>query len=253
MKLINKFFNFKRKVVLITGCNGQIGSSLVKFFLDSKSKVYGLDLNKEKKCKFNFIQTDISNEKQIKDSLDKIFKKEKKIDIVINNAGTAVFTNYKRRTEDEINNVFKTNVAGVINIIKNYSILFDKNKLKRGKIINIASIYGFISPDFNIYSKGDRFSSEIYGATKSSIIQLTKYYSVLLAKKNINVNCISPGGILNKKVQSSKFINKYKQRVPKKRMGNTEDLITSIIYLSSDYSDYTTGQNIVVDGGLSSI
>ncbi len=55
-----------------------------------------------------------------------------------------------------------------------------------------------MSPDFKIYSKGDRFSPEIYGASKSSIIQLTKYYAVLLAKRNINVNCISPGGLLNK-------------------------------------------------------
>ena len=94
-------------------------------------------------------------------------------------------------------------------------------------------------------------SSEIYGASKSSIIQLTKYFAVLLAKKNINVNCISPGGILNKKLQSKKFIKNYIKRVPKNRMGKVDDLHTAIIYLSSDFSDYTTGQNIIVDGGLS--
>ena len=73
------------------------------------------------------------------------------------------------------------------------------------KIINISSIYGLISPEFKIYEKGDRFSSEIYGATKAGLIQLTKYYSVLLAKYNILVNCISPGGIVNKKFKLKNF------------------------------------------------
>ena len=155
------------------------------------------------------------------------------------------------RTDEEVDKVFKTNVSSIINIIKNYTILFDQKKLKRGKIINIGSIYGFLSPDFNIYSKGDRLSSEIYGASKSSVIQLTKYFAVLLANKNINVNCISPGGILNKKLQSKKFIKNYIKRVPKNRMGKVDDLHSAIIYLSSDFSDYTTGQNIIVDGGLS--
>ena len=77
--------------------------------------------------------------------------------------------------------------------------------MKKGNILNIGSIYGFLSPDFNIYSKGDRFSSEIYGASKGSVIQLTKYFAVLLAKNKINVNCISPGGIINKKVQNLMF------------------------------------------------
>lgn len=240
---------------MITGCEGQIGSSIQNLFLDLGAKVYGIDVkkNKKNKNKAKFIKCDITNEKAIRASMSKIFKNEKKIDLIINNAAAQIFGNYKKRKSSEMNNVYKTNVFSIINIIKNYSILFKKNKMKHGKIINIASIYGFLSPDFRIYSKGDRYSSEIYGASKSSVIQITKYFAVLLAKKNININCISPGGILNQKVQSKKFISKYINRVPKNRMGNTEDLFTAILYLSSDKSDYTTGQNIIVDGGLSLI
>jgi len=73
----------------------------------------------------------------------------------------------------------------------------------------------------------------------------------LLAKKKINVNCISPGGIINKKLQSKKFINNYIKRVPLNRMAKVQDLHTAVIYLTSDFSDYTTGQNIIIDGGLS--
>ncbi len=249
---IKNYFNFENKIVLVTGCNGQLGMSIVNLFIRLNSKVYGIDkIGKNNQNKFNFIKADITNENQIKKIIQKIIKKEKKLDIVINNAGISVFTNFKKRSSSEVNKIFQTNVASVINIIKNYVINFDKKKFKKGKIINIGSIYGFLSPDFKIYSKGDRFSPEVYGATKSSIIQLTKYYAVLLAKRNINVNCISPGGILNKKKQSNKFIRNYTKNVPKQRMGLPEDILTSIIYLSSDYSDYVTGQNIIVDGGLS--
>lgn len=249
---LKNFFNFENKVVLVTGCNGQIGNLIVKLFINLKSKVYGIDkIKKLNKNKFNFIKGDITSETQIKKVIKKIIKKEKSIDIIINNAGISVFTDFKKRNSKELNKIFQTNVASVINITKNYIIEFDKKKLKKGKIINIGSIYGFLSPNFKIYSKGDRFSPEIYGATKSSIIQLTKYYAVLLAKRNICVNCISPGGILNKKKQSNSFIKNYIKNVPKERMGKPEDLLTSIMYLSSDHSDYTTGQNIIVDGGLS--
>ena len=253
MKVLNKIFNFKNKVVFISGCNGQIGKSLVDLFLKLNAKVYGID-NREtniRKKKFFFIKTDICNQKEIIKTFEIIIKKEKKIDIIINNAATATFKKFIDRTDKEIEDIFKTNVKSIINIIKNYTILFNDKKLKKGKIINIGSIYGFLSPDFKIYSKGDRLSSEIYGASKGSVIQLTKYFAVLLAKKNINVNCISPGGILNKKIQSKKFIANYIKKVPKNRMGNVEDLHTAIIYLASDFSDYTTGQNLVVDGGLS--
>ena len=218
MKILNKIFNFRNKIVFITGCNGQIGKSLVDLYLQMGAKVYGVDKNKTKinKKNFLFIEGNICDEIQVKKILTKIIKKERKIDILINNAATATFRKFVDRTNEEIDSVFKTNVSSIINIIKNYTILFDQKKLKTGRIINIGSIYGFLSPDFNIYSKNDRISSEIYGASKGSVIQLTKYFAVLLASKNINVNCVSPGGILNKKLQSNSFIKNYIKRVPKK-------------------------------------
>ena len=141
-------------------------------------------------------------------------------------------------------------MASTINIIKNYVIQFDKKKIKRGKIINIASIYGFLSPDFKIYSKGDRFSSEIYGATKSSIIQLTKYYAVLLADRNINVNCISPGPIatrLTSKVPSS-YINKVVQQQIINKQCSENDILNCVKIILSPESDKITGENFIIGG-----
>jgi|TARA_B110000037_G_scaffold216840_1_gene276689 NAD(P)-dependent dehydrogenase (short-subunit alcohol dehydrogenase family) len=251
--MLKNLFNFKNKIILITGCSGQIGMSVAKLYLSLGSKVYGFDLNKPKikDKRFTFIEIDISKNLLIQKKISEIFIKEKRIDILINNAGTSVFSSFEERSDSELQKVFEINLKSIINITKNYLIYYKKYKLKSGNIINMGSIYGFLSPEFKIYSKGDRFSPEIYAATKASVIQITKYFAVLFADKNIRVNSISPGGILNKKKQTTKFIKKYSQRVPIKRMGNVEDLMTAFLYLSSDYSKYTTGQNIIIDGGLS--
>ena len=251
---LNNLFNFKNKIVLITGCNGQVGLSLCNLFKDLNANVYGLDVHKKSSLStkgVNYIQCDLNFEKSIKKKLELIFRKEKKIDIIINNAAEQIFSNYKKRTEKEIARIFNINCSSVIKIIKIYSILFEKFNMKKGKILNIASIYGFLSPDFKIYSRGDRYSSEIYGASKSSVIQITKYFAVLLANKKIKIKCLSPGGIINRKKQSVKFINKFRNNVPLKRLANVEDIFTGVLYLVSSASDYTTGQNIIIDGGLS--
>lgn len=251
--MLESLFNFKNKVILITGCNGQIGLKTSNLFLSLGAKVYGFDIKQSKINNKNFfyIKTDITKNKTLRKNIDKIFKKEKKIDIVINNAATSIYTSIEKRNDKELSKVYGLNVLSAINVIKYFYINYKKYNLKTASIINIGSIYGFLSPEFKIYKNGERFSAEIYGASKASIIQITKYFAVLFAKNNIRVNTISPGGILNTKLQSKKFIKNYSKRVPLNRMANVEDLYTAIMYLSSDFSKYGTGQNIIIDGGLS--
>ena len=252
--MLLKLFNHKNKIVFITGSSGQIGNAIVKLYLNLGCKVYGLDINqsKIKHKNFFFNRIDITNDNQVKKIIENIFKKHKKIDVLINNAGTSIYSKIDKRNNSELQKVYELNLRSVINIIKFFFISHKKYKSRSCSIINVASIYGFLSPDFRIYSRGERFSTEIYGATKASVIQITKYFSVLLAPYNIRVNSLSPGGIQNKNIQTKKFMKKYSSRVPLNRMGNTDDLLTTLIYLSSDWSQYTTGQNITVDGGLSS-
>ena len=126
-------------------------------------------------------------------------------------------------------------------------------KKKKGNILNIGSAYGHVAPDYKLYDSSKFANPPSYGAAKAGVIQLTKYYSVILAKHNINVNCLSPGGIYNEeKPQNKKFVKKYSSRVPLSKMGNVESLFTGILFLASESSDYVNGQNIIIDGGLSS-
>ena len=253
MMYINKIFNFKDKIVLITGSSGQLGTALSNLYLELGAKVYGIDIkeNKLKHKNFFFFKKNINQETVQKKIIEKIFKIEKKIDILINNASISVYNNLEKRKSRELDKIYEINLKTIINLTKQFFIFYKKYNSKSSNIINLGSIYGFLSPDFKIYSNGERFSSEIYGATKAGVIQLTKYFAVYFSKYNIRVNCISPGGIRNRKKQSIKFKNTYSKRVPMRRMAEEKDLLTSFLYLSSDYSSYVTGQNIVIDGGLS--
>ena len=134
--------------------------------------------------------------------------------MLVNNAGVSTFEDFEQRTEEAFDWVVDVNLKGVFLDIQTYVNLFDKYNKQQGSIINIGSIFGIISPDFRNYTDLSRKNSEVYGATKAGVIHLTKYYSTYMSKYNIQVNCISPGGVLNKKKQKKKFIKKYISKTP---------------------------------------
>ena len=169
-----------------------------------------LKKKKIKSNKFKFKKIDISNFDKTKNFISSLYKKHQQIDLVINNAGVSFKSSYLKRTPKELKDTININLLGVINIINSIAKNHDKKNVC--KIINIGSIYGVRSPDFNIYDNINKTNSEIYGASKSGVIQLTKYYATALAKNNIIVNCISPGGLKDIKNQSKKFINSYSKK-----------------------------------------
>jgi gluconate 5-dehydrogenase len=123
-----------------------------------------------------------------------------------------------------------------------------------GKIINISSMYGLVSPDFKLYEGDDceKYTNPPhYGAAKAGVKQLTKYYAVLLAKYNIQVNAIAPGPFPSLTVQKDnpEFIERLKAKNPMNKIGVPEDLDGSIILLSSKASGFMTGQILQIDGG----
>jgi NAD(P)-dependent dehydrogenase (short-subunit alcohol dehydrogenase family) len=253
-KFLENFYGLENKKIIITGCSGQLGSCLVDTFLKFGCTVIGLDISKPKKKikgEFFFYQLDISDFKENNLIFSKIFKKFKKIDSLINNAGVAVFKPFTKRSEEELDWVININLKSYFYSIKNFYKFSDKKTNK--SIINISSIYSIVSPDPRIYSTNDRKSSEIYGATKAGVNQMTRYFAIHLSDKNIRVNTVIPGGIYNSKSpQNKNFIKKYSYRNPLKRMAKTEEIAGAVIYLSSNSSTYTNGHNLVVDGGMSS-
>ena len=244
------------KVILITGSNGQLGQSLSLKLLKNGAYVYLTDIHpkishefKEKMhdqqlTSFDYLQMDVTSESSIKDVLGSVTSD---VEILINNAGIVEpFTPFEERTEKELDLAWAVNLKGPILCSKFFSQKMIHHK--KGKIINIGSIYGIVSPDKKIYGDSGRNSSEIYGATKAGVIQFTKYLATHLAEHNIQVNCVSPGGIFNH--QTKDFVDHYTRKTPLHRMATTEDISGMVAFLSSDEATYITGQNIVIDGGF---
>ena len=250
---LDRITNLRGKVILITGACGQLGNSLCTYFKNVGCEVIGSDIYIGKKTDgVTYFKTDISKPKQVESLFKKLNKLHKKIDVVINNAGVSTFDPFEERSEKKFDWVFDVNLKGSFNVIQKYVDFFDNNKQLNGNIINIGSMYGVISPDYRIYGSNDRKNSEIYGASKAGIIQITKYFAVHLAERKIRCNSISPGGIYNPdNPQSKNFIREYSKRCPMGRMAETNEISGLVLFMASEISSYINGQNILVDGGMS--
>ena len=254
--------SIKNKTILLFGCTGVLGSQFVNYLFNSGCNLILADKNQKKLkkiCKQYKIKgylIDANSEKSIITNFKKIGKQYKKIDCAIYNV--AITSEYlknskinKEFTKYNLKNWKKTiniNLTGSFIFAQEVGKIFYRQKF--GNLINISSIYGTMSPDHKIYEKEKFYSYPDYSASKSGIIGFSKWLATLWAHKEIRVNCISPGGIFNN--HSKNFSNSYSKRVPMNRMGNKNEITGMIIYLLSDSSSYCTGQNFVIDGGLSS-
>lgn len=231
--------SFKKKKILVTGYNSGIGNSLIKKYLSLGAIIYSTSTKKEiqrknlKVFKCNFLDQSSTSE---------FFKKIKNInfDIVINNAGINIINEIYNIKDQDMENIIKINLTIPAQIIK----ITSKNMIKKrqGKIVNISSIFGSIS-------KNKRAS---YSSSKSGLIGLTKACALDLAKYNILVNSLSPGFVntlLTKKILGKKLMKKMEKNIPIKKMASPEDIVPYIIFLTSDYNQYITGQNCIIDGG----
>ncbi|MBF0362580.1 MAG: SDR family oxidoreductase [Oligoflexia bacterium] len=253
---LSSLFNLSGKVALVTGATGQLGYAICESFLASGMNVIGIDLRISQSRviqseNIQYFEVDIRNADALKDFFNKLSSSIISIDVLVNNAGVSVFEPFEERPEESFDWVMDVNLKGTFFCIQNY-VNFQRINRKHGSIVNVASFYGVISPDFRIYTDCSRKNSEVYGATKAGIIQMSKYFAVHLANDNIKVNCISPGGIFNpENPQGEDFLQNYSFRCPMKRMAKVQEMIGAILYLSSDAASYTTGQNIIIDGGMS--
>jgi len=230
------------KVVLITGASGIQGPEHKKAFEKAGAKVITTDVNG------GDYKLDVTDEKNVKNVVKKIIEKYKKIDVLINNHGAT-----GKQAVTDWDYIIKVNLTGTY--ICCQTAAEEMAKTGGGSIVNLASIYGLVAPDFGLYPKAEYDGKPMgvpaaYSASKGGVISLTKHLSSLWADKNIRVNCVSPGGIYDK--QSDNFVKKYSEKTMLKRMANRDEVSGALLYLASDLSSYVTGTNIIIDGGLTS-
>ena len=251
------------KVIVITGGAGLIGQEFAKAVMnqggiaviadiDEKRMQYTVrELAQKFPCeKIDIFKLDITSKDSIQKCIAYVDSKYKKIDALINNAYPRN-KNYGRHFfdveyDDFVENL-GMNLGGCIIPSQLFSLYFQEQGY--GNIINISSIYGVIAPEFEIYDNTKMTMPVEYAAIKSGMLHLTKYMAKFFKGKNIRVNAMSPGGVLDS--QPEEFLKKYNQRCSTKGMLNERDLSGTLVFLLSDMSMYINGQNIVVDDGFS--
>ena len=201
------------------------------------------------------VNIDVTSEASVIDCVSYVKQKLGGLDSVINNAAAtgeglmkegAVFSNFEDYPLDVWKKTIDVNLTGVFLVAREAGKLI-KDTSNFGNIINVSSIYGVVGPDHRIY-EGQPFKSfPGYSASKSGVIGLTKWLATWW-DGNIRVNCISPGGVFNE--HNEDFAKAYSNRVPMGRMAKKEELMGIVLYLLSNSSSYVTGQNFIIDGGL---
>ena len=271
--VIPKIFDVKHKNIVLTGASGTLGSQYSHFLSaaganmilvdldDKKNKMLEKQIVKKYHTKCKSYLADISNKEEIKNISSKIISEFGTIDGLINNAGfTSTFA--KKQTKSYVtsfeefplelwNKTLAVNLTGVFLCSQEFGKVMAKRK--KGVIINIASHYGLIGADQRLYGKSGLNLSASYAASKAGIVNLTRYLASYWRKKNIRVNTLTPGGVLNRKHHSREFVKKYSERTILNRMANENEYNGAILFLISDASSYMTGGNLVIDGGWTAL
>ena len=239
--------DLKNKKVLITGATGGIGGSLVKKFLSLNAEVLGTGTNEEKLkklkneyTKIKTIKFDISNHSSIEKFIDDAYEEMGGLDVLINNAGINRDNLSLRMKDDEWQKVIDVNLSSTF-LLSKYAI---KKMLKgnSGRVVNITSIVGHTG----------NIGQSNYAASKAGIIGMSKSLSIEYAKKNITINCVSPGFIVSDMTNSipEKIKTILLAKIPMGKMGSGEDVSNCAAFLSSDEASYITGETIHVNGGM---
>ena len=239
--------NFENKKILITGASGGIGKSLIRKFHDlggsilaTGTKIEKLEALKNEFKKIKIKPFELDNHSEIEKFVEESFQELKGIDILVNNAGITLDNISIRLTEENWKKVLDINLTSTFLMCKFAIKKMLKNK--NGKIINITSIVGHTG----------NLGQANYAASKSGIIGFSKSLAIEYAKKNININCVSPGFI---ETEMTKGINDdFKkiliQKIPSGTLGKPEDVANCVAFLASNLSNYITGETLHVNGGM---
>ena len=263
-------FDLTGRVALVTGATGILGRHFCAGLAGAGAHVVIADLSETETATFAAelertygqscigIACNVTDDASVRGMIEKVVAKYARLDIVHSNAATktsdlekffAPLESYAMETWREI---MAVNLDGMFLVARAAGSAMVSLKTG-GSIIMTSSIYGVVAPDQRIYEGSNYLGRAIntpavYSASKAGVVGLAKYLSTYWAADRIRVNVLTPGGV--ESGQNEVFRNRYLARVPLARMGEADEMVGALLYLASDASSYVTGQNIVVDGGL---
>ncbi|HWR13442.1 MAG TPA: SDR family oxidoreductase [Terriglobales bacterium] len=256
-----ELYSLGDRVALVTGGSGIYGAHIVSALAESGAHVVVASRNREKCQKFaaklcasglqvEATELDLTSEASIQKVRDEIVIKFGRIDVLVNNAVARAGGDLHNTTAAEWEETMRVNSTGLFQACKVFSGPMQERR--SGSILNIASIYGMVGPDFSIYEGTSLTSPVAYSFAKGGMINLTRYLASYLAPFNVRVNCLSPGGMQTEDTPIE-FVPQYSRRTPMSRMAEPADIKGPVVFFASEASRYITGQNLAVDGGWTAI
>lgn len=263
-------FRLDGKVAVVTGGAGLLGTVCCAALAEFGARVVIADLDADVVCKAaerlstewgveaEGCACDVSSPESVDKMVRRVVERFGRIDVLHNNAASkstdldAFFAAYEDYSLDQWRAVMSVNVDGMFLV----SRAVGKQMVLQGtggSIIQTSSIYGVVAPDQRIYEGSWNFGRAIntpavYSTSKAAVVGLTRHLATYWADKGIRVNTLVPGGVQD--AQNDLFVSRYSQRIPMGRMARKHEMVGALIYLASDASSYVTGQEIIVDGGL---
>ncbi|MDC0510038.1 3-oxoacyl-ACP reductase FabG [Candidatus Pelagibacter sp.] len=240
--------NLEKKNVIVTGASGGIGNAIIKKLSEAGANILasGTRIDKLEDLKKNFeglkiLKFDISQSDKIEEFIENATNElGGSLDCIVNNAGITQDNLAIRMSLDEWQKVININLTSTFLMSKFAIKKMLKNK--SGKIVNITSVVGHTG----------NLGQANYTASKAGIVAMSKSLAIEYAKKNININCISPGFI--KTAMTDKIDDKFKEvivsKIPSARLGEPDDIANAVLFLSSDQSNYINGETLHVNGGM---
>lgn len=257
-------FRLDGKVVVITGAAGLLGEQHAEGLSDFGATIVFSDLREEiiqqradalnakKGTPTLAVVCDVTSHSSWENLLAVVLKKFNKVDVLINNAG---FTNQSKSTHfsapfaefplEDWNQIMNVNLTGTFlgcQVVGNYMV-----DQKRGSVINMASLYGVVSPNHKMYPGTGISQPVAYSVSKAGVLGLTRYLAGLWGETGVRVNSLTPGGVFNN--HPDLFVERFSQLDPMGRMARKEEMRGAIVYLASDASSHVNGHNLIVDGG----
>ncbi len=261
----NNAFDLKGRTVLLTGATGWLGQKMAfglaeaqaHVLVNSRSSAKCLQLAsaiKRKGLKASPLPFDVTDEEEISKAFAVIKKNFKGLDVLINNAYVPSAKTLDQSSARDFRDSYEIAVVAPFLLLQGaLPLLKEAAKKNHGgaSVINIASMYGSVSPDPSIYEDSKMNNPPYYGAAKAALIQFTRYAACHLAPFKIRVNAISPGPFPSAEARRKypAFFRALRRKVPLGRVGNPEELQGAVVFLSSDASSFITGVNLPVDGG----
>lgn len=259
-----KIFSLAGRKAVVTGGGGHLGSVLCQGLATAGASVHLLGRNAEKLAatvqkiesqghKASFEVLDVRNIDEIGRFAEDFTAREGALDILVNNAYGGTTNTLEKAVAEQYRDAYEIAVISAAELVKSLLPAMKSAVAARGdaSVINIASMYGHVSPDPRIYGESGQNSPPYYGAAKGALIQYTRYAACHLAPQGVRVNAVSPGPFPPIGFRESKpdFYQQLVNKVPMQRIGLPEDLIGPVVFLASQNARYVTGINLPVDGG----